>query len=275
MAILYTSPTAGKVKIKRCAGLHGPGRAPVDPRRIRRSPSGLTTRRVVSLSQAGFEPPARFRHNPGLHWSVWRGRVSFFNLYSHNFIRAAVAIPEVRVADPAFNAAQTVALMHAGGAAARRARGVSRSSGCRPIPARICSISRRCWTPATAALEQVLEATRQLPLVAVVGVPLQVDGLLYNCAAVISRGKILGVAPEDLSAQLSRVLRAAPVHARGLCRARETIDLCGQTDVPFGTRLLFQAEDQPLFTLLRGDLRGPVDADPAVLARRRWPAPRC
>ena len=37
--------------------------------------------------------------------------MSFFNLYSHNFIRAAVAIPEVRVADPAFNAAQTVALI--------------------------------------------------------------------------------------------------------------------------------------------------------------------
>jgi NAD+ synthase (glutamine-hydrolysing) len=37
--------------------------------------------------------------------------VSFFNLYSHNFVRAAVAIPEVRVADPTFNAAQTIALM--------------------------------------------------------------------------------------------------------------------------------------------------------------------
>ena len=57
-------------------------------------------------------------------------------------------------------------------------------------------------------------------------------------------------------------------------RAR-LIDLCGQTDVPFGTRLLFQAEDQPLLSLLRGDLRGPVDADPAVLAGGARPAPRC
>ena len=35
----------------------------------------------------------------------------FFNLYSHGFIRVAVGTPEVRVADPAFNAARTIELM--------------------------------------------------------------------------------------------------------------------------------------------------------------------
>src|SRR5215467_9542371 len=39
----------------------------------------------------------------------------FFNLYNHGFIRAAVGIPEVRVADPAFNAARTVELMEQAG----------------------------------------------------------------------------------------------------------------------------------------------------------------
>lgn len=34
----------------------------------------------------------------------------FFNLYSHGFARVAVGVPECRVADPAFNAAQTIAL---------------------------------------------------------------------------------------------------------------------------------------------------------------------
>ena len=40
---------------------------------------------------------------------------SFFNLYNHNFIRAAVAVPEVRVADPAFNAAETIAMLRLAG----------------------------------------------------------------------------------------------------------------------------------------------------------------
>ena len=35
----------------------------------------------------------------------------FFNLYNHGFIRAAVGVPEVRVADPTFNAARTIELM--------------------------------------------------------------------------------------------------------------------------------------------------------------------
>ena len=34
----------------------------------------------------------------------------FFNLYSHGFARVAVGVPECRVADPAFNAAQTIEL---------------------------------------------------------------------------------------------------------------------------------------------------------------------
>ena len=36
---------------------------------------------------------------------------NFFNLYNHGFIRVAVGVPEVQVADPAFNASKTVALM--------------------------------------------------------------------------------------------------------------------------------------------------------------------
>src|SRR4029453_2929989 len=97
--------------------------------------------------------------------------VSFSNLYRHNFIRAAVAIPEVRVADPAFNAAQSIALIEQ----AARAHAV---------------------VVTLPALEQVVSSTRQLDVVAVVGVPLQIDGLLYNCAAVIARGRILGVVPK-------------------------------------------------------------------------------
>jgi len=34
----------------------------------------------------------------------------FFNLYHHGFIRAAVCIPDVKVADPAFNTKQTIDL---------------------------------------------------------------------------------------------------------------------------------------------------------------------
>lgn len=44
---------------------------------------------------------------------------NFFNLYNHDFVRIAVGVPSVRVADPAYNAEHTVALI--GEAAERKA----------------------------------------------------------------------------------------------------------------------------------------------------------
>lgn len=41
----------------------------------------------------------------------------FFNLYNHDLIRVAVAVPGVRVADSPFNASQTIALMREAGKA--------------------------------------------------------------------------------------------------------------------------------------------------------------
>ena len=44
---------------------------------------------------------------------------SFFNLYSHDFARLSVAVPRCRVADPAFNAAETVKLARQPSSSAR------------------------------------------------------------------------------------------------------------------------------------------------------------
>ena len=36
---------------------------------------------------------------------------NFFNFYNHDFARVAVGVPAVRVADPAFNSRETIALL--------------------------------------------------------------------------------------------------------------------------------------------------------------------
>jgi NAD+ synthase (glutamine-hydrolysing) len=173
--------------------------------------------------------------------------VSFFNLYSHNFIRAAVAIPEVRVADPAFNAAQTVALMRE--AAQRHAViVVFPELGLSAYSCEDLFHQQALLDGSKAALGQVLAGSRGLPLVAVVGVPLQVDGLLYNCAAVISNGKLLGLAPKTYLPNYREFYELRQFTPGDYC-PRQSIDLCGQSGVPFGTRLIFQAEEQPLLTL--------------------------
>jgi hypothetical protein len=64
---------------------------------------------------SGFDLPQR-NLTWGAHNSICRppkkrGEPLFFSLYDHDFIRAAVCMPEVRVADPAFNVAQTIDLL--------------------------------------------------------------------------------------------------------------------------------------------------------------------
>jgi NAD+ synthase (glutamine-hydrolysing) len=121
--------------------------------------------------------------------------VSFFNLYAHNFVRAAIAIPEVRVADARFNAGQIIALMKQ--AAERRAvLAVFPELALSAYSCEDLFHQQALLDASTAALSQVLAASVDLPLVAVIGVPLQIDGLLYNCAAVVSRGRLLGIAPK-------------------------------------------------------------------------------
>lgn len=49
---------------------------------------------------------------------------------------------------------------------------------------------------ANKALEHILEASGNFPTLSVVGMPLAVEGILYNCAVVINRGHILGAVPK-------------------------------------------------------------------------------
>src|SRR3989338_4321153 len=119
----------------------------------------------------------------------------FFNLYRHNFVRVAVAIPEVRVADPAFNARQVVELLEEL-AKRRAALAVFPELGLTAYSCEDLFHQQALLDAAVGALGEVVRASAGLELVAVVGLPVRVDGLLYNCAAVFHRGRILGVVPK-------------------------------------------------------------------------------
>jgi len=172
--------------------------------------------------------------------------VSFFNLYAHNFVRAAVAIPEVRVADARFNAEQIIGLMQ---------QAVERHAVLAIFPELALSAyscedlfhQQALLDASVAGLGQIVAASADLPLVAVIGVPLQIDGLLYNCAAVVSRGSVLGVVPKTYLPNYREFYELRQFTPGDFCK-RKHIGLCGQPEVPFGNRLLFRCESQPLLT---------------------------
>ena len=170
----------------------------------------------------------------------------FFNLYNHDFARVAVGIPRLRVADPIFNAARTVELMEQ--ATARHAiLALFPELGLSAYTCDDLFHQRALLDGVQAGLRSVVEASERLPIVAVVGLPLQVQHVLFNCAAVVSRGRVLGVVPKTYLPNYREFYEARYFSSGDAAKATASIELLGQT-VPFGGPILFQAAEEPKLT---------------------------
>ncbi|MGZ5206788.1 MAG: NAD(+) synthase, partial [Caldimonas sp.] len=95
-----------------------------------------------------------------------------------------------------------------------------------------------------AALATVAEATARIPITAVVGLPLRVDHLLFNCAAVVSGGRVQGVVPKTYLPNYGEFYEARQFSGADDALAREAT--VGGMRVPFGNELLFAASNLPL-----------------------------
>src|SRR5580698_3477383 len=172
---------------------------------------------------------------------------NFFNLYNHDFVRIAVGVPSVRVADPAYNAEQTVALIRE--ASERKAVvALFPELGLTAYSCDDLFQQRALLDACLDAIAAVIEATSMLSIVSVVGAPLQVDHHLYNCAMVIHRGRILGVVPKTNLPNYREFYEPRQFTSADAA-TRDEVDVAGSRAVPFGNNLIFEHEEQPLLTL--------------------------
>ena len=172
--------------------------------------------------------------------------LAFLNPYAHGFARVAVAVPRMRVADPLYNAAESTALLVR--AAAEGAVLVAFPE--LGLSAYTCDDlfhQKALLDGCEAALASVAEATRQVPVVAIVGLPLRVDHRLFNCAAVVCGGRVLGVVPKTYLPNYGEFYEARQFNS-GDAALSTVVSLLG-ADVPFGADLLFEAESMPLLKI--------------------------
>jgi NAD+ synthase (glutamine-hydrolysing) len=169
----------------------------------------------------------------------------FFSPYRHQFVRIGACVPQVGVADPAYNADQVLGLLAAGDA-----DGVALM-----VFPELClsayAIDDLLFQDALQdaverQLERVVEASRDLSPVAVLGAPLRSQGHLYNCGIVIHRGAVLGVVPKIFLPNY-REFYERRHFTSGEHVPAGTIALAGRA-MPFGTDLLFRAEGGAGFT---------------------------
>lgn len=95
---------------------------------------------------------------------------------------------------------------------------------------------------AITALAYIKEASLTLNIMISVGLPLEYNGKLYNCAALLYRGSLLGIVPKTYLPNYNEFYEK-----RWFTPAPEQtvyINLLGQ-EVPFGTKLLFKAKEYP------------------------------
>ena len=111
------------------------------------------------------------------------------------------------------------------------------------------------------ALGVLVEASRDLSPVLLVGAPLRFDSALFNCAVAIYRGEILGVTPKTYLPNYREFYEKRQFTAARDAVRRE-VTLLGRR-VPFGNDLIFEAAERPRLRPPRRNLRGRLDAPPA------------
>ena len=111
------------------------------------------------------------------------------------FIRVAAATPDIKVADCGYNADRIIELIKQ--AAAENASLVVFPELC--ITGYTCGdlfLQKVLLDGAKKALVKIAEETAGCDLLAFVGLPFEADGKLYNCAAAINKGNIIGFVPK-------------------------------------------------------------------------------
>src|SRR3954464_8463666 len=170
----------------------------------------------------------------------------FFNPYSHDFVRLAVATPLVRLGDPRYNVDATAELMQLA-ARDKVLLAVFPELGLSAYSCEDLFHQQALIDAAEAGLAALLQRTRALPLAALVGLPVAREGRLYNCAALIARGKLIGVVPKTYLPNYREFYEGRQFTA-GDSSALTEIDLAGQRS-PFGTGLLFRHAENRDFVL--------------------------
>jgi NAD+ synthase (glutamine-hydrolysing) len=152
------------------------------------------------------------------------------------FLRIAAAVPPLRVADVDFNAGNIIDTMKRAG-----------DEGVQVLTFPELAITgytlgdlvqhRALLVKVKEGLRRILEASARNPMIVVLGMPLEVEQRIFNCAAVLNAGRILGVIPKTLLPSYKEFYEDR-WFTSGMDAQGDSVEFWGER-VPFGTDILF------------------------------------
>lgn len=158
------------------------------------------------------------------------------------FVRVAAGSPELKVADCRYNTEKIIELIEKANNAKAQFL----------VLPELCITSYSCadlfrqellLTEAIHALQKITESTRNSAMVVMVGLPLAIKGSLFNCAAVIQKGNILGIVPKSYIPGYNEFYEPRWFLEADELSVKEI--RIGDRTVPIGADLLFTCENNP------------------------------
>ena len=157
----------------------------------------------------------------------------------NGFVKVATITPKCKVADTTYNGEQIRSWMKE--AAKAGAMVTVFPELC--ITGYSCSdlfLQRLLLKEARIELQSIAEASGDLPGIFFVGLPYEIGGKLYNMAAAISQGEILGMVPKTYIPNYNEFYEARQfTSGRNLC----TQVYLGEQEIPVSTDLLFSCQE--------------------------------
>jgi NAD+ synthase (glutamine-hydrolysing) len=161
----------------------------------------------------------------------------FDSIYRHGFVRLAIGIPSVRLGNPLENAERTLTLAER--ASREHAAVVAFPElGLSGYSNEDLFHQDALLDAGVAALGRIVEASRALSPMLIVGAPLVVEEKLFNCAVAIHRGKLLGATPKTYLPNYREFYERRQFTSGVNALTRELTILGAR--VPFGNDILYR-----------------------------------
>lgn len=161
----------------------------------------------------------------------------------NGFVRVSAAVPKVKVTDLAFNCNEILALW-------KKANFDKSVVVCFPelcvssYSAKDMFINKKLLTEVEHSVESLLNQSKGLETLAIIGIPVVYENSLFNCAAIIQKGQILGIVPKSYLPNYGEFEESRWFRPGWLVSPEANINYASQ-EAPFGTDLLFSAKNIP------------------------------
>ncbi|MDE5888497.1 MAG: NAD(+) synthase, partial [Bacilli bacterium] len=164
---------------------------------------------------------------------------------TYGYVRVAASVPELKVANVEFNTEEVI----------KEIKSLNKEGVQIVTFPELCLTGYTCAdlfsqdiliTKSKEAIRNVMDATKSLDIISIIGAPIVCDNQLFNCAVVINKGEILGIVPKTYIPNYGEFYEKRWFSTSNTLTSR-VIKLFGR-DVPIGTDLIFRDREDDKFT---------------------------